>query len=134
MVESWAELARSTSAKIFVLLVCFLIHGSHAQKVTEDKYFTNGWAIQVPEPGGYGKAKDIAKRHGFEKVSPVSTKKKLLFSNHTCNELVPLLISQEIKDLPKEVISLLWASETVELVFVHRANLSSKRMLRLKPQ
>ena len=81
MVESWADLAHSGFAKIFVLVVCFLIHGSYAQKVTEDKYFTNGWAIRVPEPGGYGKAKDIAKRHGFEKVSAVSTEYSRLKSH-----------------------------------------------------
>ena len=71
MVESWADLAHSGSAKIFLLIVCCLIHGFSAQKVTEDKYFTNGWAIQVSEPGGYEKANNIAKKHGFEKVSRV---------------------------------------------------------------
>ena len=72
MVESWAGAAHSGfAARFSVLLVCCLIHGYYAQKVTEDKYFTNGWAIKVPEPHGYEKAKDIAKRHGFEKVSAV---------------------------------------------------------------
>jgi len=73
MVESWADLAHSGSAKIFLLIVCCLIHGFSAQKVTEYKYFTNGWAIKVSEPGGYEKANNIAKRHGFEKVSKIGT-------------------------------------------------------------
>lgn len=71
MVESWAAFAHSSLLKIFILLVCFLAHGCSAQKATDDKYYTNGWAIKVSEPGGHEKAKEIARKHGFEKISKV---------------------------------------------------------------
>ncbi|XP_065059960.1 neuroendocrine convertase 1-like [Rhopilema esculentum] len=72
MVERWAGFAHSSFVKL-LLLVTLLANQSYAEKATNDRYFTNGWAIKVPEPGGLQKAKEIAKRHGFEKVSKVGT-------------------------------------------------------------
>ena len=70
MVERWAGFAHSSFVKL-LLLVTLLANQSYAEKATNDRYFTNGWAIKVPEPGGIQKAKEIAKRHGFQKVSKV---------------------------------------------------------------
>ena len=69
MVERRASFAHSSF--VLLLLICILALGCYAEKVTEDKFFTNGWAIKVSEPGGHDKAKEIAKRHGFEKVTKV---------------------------------------------------------------
>lgn len=71
MVENWAVFAHSSHLYVFLGLVCFLAHGYPAQKTTEEKYFTNGWAIKVSEPGGHEKAKEIAKRHGFDQIFKV---------------------------------------------------------------
>ena len=75
MVERGAAFAHSrnftTKIRIFTLLTCLIVKGYCAEELTEDKYYTNGWAIKLTEPGGQEKAQEIAKRHGFEKVTKV---------------------------------------------------------------
>ncbi len=70
MVESGAGLAQPRVVRIFLLICLFLHYSDHKQ--IKDKLYTNGWAIQVSEPGGYSKALQIAKKHGFAKVEKVS--------------------------------------------------------------
>ena len=37
-----------------------------------DKYYINGWAVQIKGENTYKRAKRIAEKYGFEKVSKVS--------------------------------------------------------------
>ena len=53
---------------LFGLLVFISFRVSDAERKRE-KIYTNGWAVKVS--GGIGKAKIVAKQHGFEKVEKV---------------------------------------------------------------
>ena len=82
MVERGAAFAHSrnstTKIWIIVLLTCLLVKRYCAEDLTEDKYYTNGWAIKLTKPGGLVKAQEIAKRHGFEKVTKVRMREPFL--------------------------------------------------------
>ena len=70
----WRLSALTTTKKnVGILTVAIIIGltGTGCDGTDLEKFFTNGWAVKVKEPGGLERVKKLAEKYGYENVRKV---------------------------------------------------------------